>query len=114
MINDLWAINGRRKRRPYAQRLPAKRSNKGSAAGGYRHVPFRTARSVLPGIIPSLTVALNCGMESSSLKAEVIAFTRLKIVRRRKSSYLGSKYQDVNNAGESSVPPICHQQTLRR
>src|SRR5713101_8248775 len=42
---------------------------------------------------PSLAVALNCGMGSSSLNAEVNAFERLQIVRGRKSSYFGSKYR---------------------
>src|SRR5260370_13710604 len=42
---------------------------------------------------PSLAVALNCGMGSSSLNAEVNAFERLQIVRGRNSSYFGSKYR---------------------
>src|SRR5258708_7759394 len=40
---------------------------------------------------PNLAVALNCGMGSSSLNAEVNAFERLQIVRGRNSSYFGSK-----------------------
>ena len=40
---------------------------------------------------PSFAVALNCGMGSSSLNAEVNALERLQIVRGRKSSYCGSK-----------------------
>jgi hypothetical protein len=40
---------------------------------------------------PSLAVALNCGIGSSSLNAEVKALERLQIVRDRNSSYLGSK-----------------------
>jgi hypothetical protein len=40
---------------------------------------------------PSFAVALNCGMGSSSLKAEVKALERLQIVRERNSSYFGSK-----------------------
>ena len=35
---------------------------------------------------PSFAVALNCGMGSSSLNAEVNAFDRLQIVRERNSS----------------------------
>src|SRR6202008_3416839 len=46
---------------------------------------------------PSFAVALNCGMGSSSLNAEVNAFDRLQIVRGRNSSYLGSKYYVVDN-----------------
>jgi hypothetical protein len=40
---------------------------------------------------PSLAVALNCGMGSSCLNADVNALERLQIVRGRKSSYSGSK-----------------------
>jgi hypothetical protein len=40
---------------------------------------------------PSLAVALNCGMGSSSLNADVKAFERLQIVRGRNSSYFDSK-----------------------
>ena len=40
---------------------------------------------------PSFAVALNCGMASSSLKADVKAFDRLRIVRGGNSSYFGSK-----------------------
>jgi hypothetical protein len=40
---------------------------------------------------PSFAVALNCGMGSSSLKAEVKAFERLHIVRGAKSSNGGLK-----------------------
>lgn len=36
-------------------------------------------------------VALNCGMGSSCLKAEVNAFERLQIVLGRQSSYFGSR-----------------------
>jgi hypothetical protein len=36
---------------------------------------------------PSLAVALNCGMGSNSLNAEVNALERLQIVRGRNSSY---------------------------
>ena len=42
---------------------------------------------------PSLAVALNWGMGSSSLNADVNAFERLQIVRARNSSYAGSKYR---------------------
>jgi hypothetical protein len=38
---------------------------------------------------PSLTVALNCGIGSSSLKADVKVFDRLHMVRDRNSSYCG-------------------------
>jgi hypothetical protein len=37
----------------------------------------------------SLAVALNCGIRSISLKADVRAFDRLQIVRDRNSSYFG-------------------------
>src|SRR6266849_4507708 len=37
---------------------------------------------------PSMAVALNCGMGSSSLNAEVNAFERLQIVRGRNSSHV--------------------------
>jgi hypothetical protein len=40
---------------------------------------------------PSLAVALNCGIGSNSLNAEVKALGRLQIVPGRKSSYFGSK-----------------------
>jgi hypothetical protein len=40
---------------------------------------------------PSLAVALNCGIGSSSLNAEVNALERLHIVRGRNCSYFGSK-----------------------
>jgi len=40
---------------------------------------------------PSLAVALNCGMGSSSLNAEVNALERLQIVRGWNSSHFGSK-----------------------
>jgi selenocysteine lyase/cysteine desulfurase len=40
---------------------------------------------------PSFAVALNCGMGSSSLNAEVNAFERLHMVRDLNSSYFGSK-----------------------
>jgi len=40
---------------------------------------------------PSLAVALNCGMGSSSLNADVNGLERLQIVRKRNSSYFGSK-----------------------
>ena len=40
---------------------------------------------------PSFAVALNCGMGSSPLNAEVNASERLQIVRERNSSYFGSK-----------------------
>ena len=51
----------------------------------------RFVRTGLPGISPSLAVALNCGMGSSSLNAEVKVLERLQIVRDRNSSYFGSK-----------------------
>ena len=41
---------------------------------------------------PSLAVALNWGIGSSSLNAEVKAFVRLQIVRGWNSGYCGSKY----------------------
>ncbi len=40
---------------------------------------------------PSLAVALNWGMGSSSLNAEVNAFERLQMVLDLNSSYFGSK-----------------------
>jgi hypothetical protein len=40
---------------------------------------------------PRFTVALNCGIGSSSLKADVKALEKLQIVRRRNSLYFGSK-----------------------
>ena len=42
-----------------------------------------TGRTGLPRNSPSLAVALNCGMGSTSLNAEVNAFERLQIVRDR-------------------------------
>src|SRR6266851_1176099 len=42
---------------------------------------------------PSSAVALNCGIGSSSLNADVNALERLQIVRGRNSSYFGSKYR---------------------
>ena len=39
----------------------------------------------------AFAVALNCGMASSSLKADVKAFDRLRIVRDGNSSYFDSK-----------------------
>jgi hypothetical protein len=42
---------------------------------------------------PSFAVALNWGIGSSSLKADVNAFDRLQIVLDRNSSYYGSKYR---------------------
>src|SRR5229473_1851262 len=57
---------------------------------------------------PSLAVALNCGMGSSSLNAEVNAFERLQIVRGRNSSYFGWKYRSctvrARCLGASSSP----------
>jgi hypothetical protein len=38
---------------------------------------------------------LNCGIGSSSLKAEVKAFDRLQIVRDRNSSYFGSNAEGI-------------------
>ena len=40
---------------------------------------------------PNFAVALNCGIGSSSLNADVNAFDRLQIVRDVNSSYFGSK-----------------------
>jgi hypothetical protein len=42
---------------------------------------------------PNFAVALNCGIGSSALNAEVNAFEELQIVRGRNSSYFGSKYK---------------------
>src|SRR5216683_3329779 len=57
---------------------------------------------------PSLAVALNCGMGSSSLNADVNAFERLQIVRGRNSSYFGWKYRSctvrARCLGASSSP----------
>jgi hypothetical protein len=57
---------------------------------------------------PSLAVALNCGMGSSSLNADVNGFERLQIVRGWNSSYLGSKYRSCTVRarcfGASSLP----------
>jgi hypothetical protein len=57
---------------------------------------------------PSLAVALNCGIGSNSLNAEVKALERLQIVRGRNSSYLGSKYRSCTVRarcfGASSLP----------
>ena len=49
---------------------------------------------------PRFAVALNWGIGSSSLKAEVKAFDRLEIVRDRNSSYFGSKYGIVHGASK--------------
>ena len=52
---------------------------------------FRASRSSRNA--PSFAVALNWGIGSSSLKADVNALDRLHRVRGRKSSYCGSKYK---------------------
>jgi hypothetical protein len=74
-----------------AQRPTAKRVINGSAVRpepplGQNDCEKRASRNS-----PSLAVALNCGMGSSSLRAEVKALERLQIVRGWNSSYLGSK-----------------------
>jgi hypothetical protein len=67
-----------------------------------------TERTGFPRNSPNLAVALNCGMGSSSLNAEVNALERLQIVRDRNSSYLGSKYKSwtvrARCFGASSLP----------
>jgi hypothetical protein len=45
-------------------------------------------------------VALNCGIGSSFLNAEVNALERLQMVRGRNSSYFGSKYRFMHRAGQ--------------
>lgn len=49
---------------------------------------------------PSFAVALNWGIGSSSLNAEVKALERLHTVRARNSSYLEYEVEIVNAAGE--------------
>lgn len=51
--------------------------------------------------VPSFAVALNCGIGSSSLSAEVNAFDRLHIVRGWNSAYFGLKYRSC------TMPAIC-------
>ena len=57
---------------------------------------------------PTFAVALNCGIRSSSLKADVNALERLQIVSGRNSSYFSSKYRSCTVRtrcfGASSFP----------
>ena len=57
---------------------------------------------------PSFAVAVNCGMGSSSLNADMKAFDRLRIVLDWNSSYIGSKYRSCTVRarcfGASSLP----------
>jgi len=57
---------------------------------------------------PSFAVALNWGIGSNSLNADVNAFERLQIVLDRNSSYFGSKYRSctvrARCLGASSLP----------
>ena len=52
----------------------------------------------------SFAVALNCGIGSSSLKADVKAFDRLQIVRDRNSSYLGLRMRTAACASFNRLP----------
>ncbi len=57
---------------------------------------------------PNFAVALNCGIGSSSLNADVNAFERLQMVRGRNSSYFGSKPEggkSVNGAVARYIHP---------
>src|SRR5215831_16816609 len=58
----------------------------GTATCAYKDCENRDSRNS-----PNFPVALNCGMGSSSLNAEVNAFDKLQIVRDRNSSYFASK-----------------------
>jgi hypothetical protein len=72
----------------------AKRDFVGAEIGGPPAPPcFRKklARTRTSKNSPSFAAALNWGIGSSSLKADVNAFDRLQIVRDWKSSYFGSK-----------------------
>ena len=53
----------------------------------------RLARIWTPENVAVSHVALNCGIGSSSLKADVKALDKLKVVRERDSAYSGSKYR---------------------
>src|ERR1700731_2308855 len=69
--------------------------------GGGLGQPAATAAAVLQNFrasrssrnAPSFAVALNCGIGSSSLNADVNALDRLHMVRGRNSSYCGSEYK---------------------
>jgi hypothetical protein len=64
-----------------------------AAGRNRRPSPYSDCENRVSRYSRSLTVALNCRMGSSSLKAEVNALEGLQIVRDRNSSYLGSKYK---------------------
>jgi hypothetical protein len=59
--------------------------------GRYRYSGQKHCENLASRNSPSFAVALNCGMGSSSLNADVNAFDRLQIVRERNSSYFGAK-----------------------
>jgi hypothetical protein len=56
-------------------------------------LPQKACENLASKNSPSFAVALNWGIGSSSLKADVNAFDRLQIVLDRNSSYFGSKYR---------------------
>ena len=79
--------------------------------GAARPVPPKSWNDSENGVSrnsPNLAVALNCGIGSSSLNAEVNAFERLHIVRGWNSSYVGSNYRSCTVRarcfGASSFP----------
>lgn len=79
--------------------------------GAVRPVPPLTQNDCenrLSGNSPSFAVALNCGMGSSSLNADVNALERLQIVRGRNSSYFGSNAECIVTqscaAQQTSIP----------
>src|SRR5258707_8816540 len=95
-ILDIWSANRKLSRngllgsygagcRPSAQHLLVKRS------GGRLDRPVVYCENRASRNSPSFAVALNCGIGSSPLNAEVNAFERLQIVRGRNSSYFRSK-----------------------
>ena len=70
----------------------AKGGNKGiGGPAGTAKLPQKACEKRASRNSPSFAVALNWGIGSSSLNAEVKAFERLQIVRDRNSSYCGSK-----------------------
>ena len=61
--------------------------------GAYDHASSKSLREPSLQELSSFAVALNWGIGSSSLKADVNAFARLQMVLDRNSSYFGSKYR---------------------
>src|SRR5579864_8493920 len=87
-------------------------TNRYKQVGGGRPIPppcmLERFENLASKNSPSFAVALNCGMGSTSLNADVNALERLQIVRDRNSSYFGLKYRSCTVRarcfGASSLP----------